>query len=162
MKVAFANARFRTSANEGADAHVRQVAANTVALGHELWMWAPHIHPAAKALPDGRFARLMKLREMDVLYTRVQHDCARPLTWTIGAKRKLMGDPLVVWEFNTVPEYGEYRGQTAAQISAEIEKFRQFGRGCDLAVCVSEHLARYVREKLFIGRTITIPNGSDP
>ena len=57
MKIAFANARFRTSANEGADAHVRQVAANSVALGHELWMWPPHIHPDAKPLPTGRLER---------------------------------------------------------------------------------------------------------
>jgi glycosyltransferase involved in cell wall biosynthesis len=162
LKVAFANARFRTSANEGADAHVRQVAANTIALGHELWMWPPHIFPTAKPLPEGRFARLMKLREMDVLYTRVQHDCAKPLQWTVGPRRKLIGNPLVVWEFNTVPEYGEYRGMTKPQIEAEINKFRHFGRGCDLAVCVSEHLARYVTEKLFIGRTLTVPNGSDP
>ncbi len=162
MKVAFANARFRTSANEGADAHVRQVAANTVAIGHELWMWPPHNHPAAKPLPTSRFARLMKLREMDVLYTRVQHDCAKPLTWAIGPTRTLMGDPLVVWEFNTVPEYGEYRGMSPAAVDAEISKFRHFGRGCDLAVCVSQHLADYVKQNIGIQRTLTVPNGSDP
>jgi glycosyltransferase involved in cell wall biosynthesis len=125
-------------------------------------MWPPHIHPAAKPLPNGRFARLMKLREMDVLYTRVQHDCAKPLTWATGTTRKLMGDPLVVWEFNTVPEYGEYRGMTPAQIDAEIAKFRHHGRGCDLAICVSQHLADYVRTKLGIARTLAVPNGSDP
>lgn len=162
MRIAFANARFRPSANEGADAHVGQVVANAHALGHGVWMWPPHVHPDATALPAGRIARLRLLRTMDVLYTRVQHDVAHPLTWAIGPKRALLGNPLVVWEFNTVPEYGEYRGMNAAQIRNEVNKFRRYGRGCDLAVCVSEPLAGYVRNNLGIRRTITVPNGSDP
>jgi glycosyltransferase involved in cell wall biosynthesis len=162
MKVAFANAKFRTSANEGADAHVRQVAANSVAIGHEMYMWPPHVHPATKALPNGRLARLKVLRSCDVIYTRVQHDVQKPLTWTLGYHRALLGNPLFVWEFNTVPEYGEYRGMWPQQIRQEVEKFRYYGRGCDLAVCVSQHLADYVRNNLGIERTITIPNGSDP
>src|SRR4051812_24746600 len=162
MKVAFANAKFRTSANEGADAHVRQVAANAAAIGHEIFMWPPHVHPAAKALPKGRFARLRALRSMDVIYTRVQHDVAKPMTWTVGPKRALFGNPLFVWEFNTVPEYGEYRGMTPQQIKAEVELFRRYGRGCDLAVCVSQHLADYVKQNPGIGRTLPFPNGGAP
>lgn len=162
MRVAFANAKFRTSANEGADAHVRQVAANAAAIGHEMYMWPPHTHPATKPLPDGRIARIRALRSMDVIYTRVQHDVQKPLTWTLGAQRALLGNPLFVWEFNTVPEYGEYRGMSPAQVRAQVEQFRHYGRGCDLAVCVSQHLADYVKSNLGIQRTLTVPNGSDP
>src|SRR5207248_3549824 len=43
-----------------------------------------------------------------------------------------------------------------------IEGFRHFGQGCDLAVCVSEHLADYVHKNLRIARTVVVPNGSDP
>jgi glycosyltransferase involved in cell wall biosynthesis len=119
-------------------------------------------HPAAKALPAGRVQRTMKLREMDLVYVRVQHDVAPPCTWTLGPTRKLLGDPIMVWEFNTVPEYGQYRGMSPAAIQKEIEGFRHFGRGCDLAVCVSQHLADYVKQKLGIARTLVVPNGSDP
>jgi glycosyltransferase involved in cell wall biosynthesis len=162
MKLAFANARFRPNAHDGANAHVRQFVQNTAALGHEVWMWPGVCHPAAKALPAGRVARTMKLRDMDMVYVRVQHDLVPPCTWTLGPTRKLLGDPLMVWEFNTVPEYGEYRGMSPQAIQKEIEGFRHFGRGCDLAVCVSAHLAEYVRTKLGIARTLVVPNGSDP
>ena len=74
MKLAYANARFRPDAHDGANAHVRQFAQNTVALGHELWMWPGVAHPQSHELPKARFARTMKLREMDVLYVRVEHD----------------------------------------------------------------------------------------
>ncbi len=59
MKVAFANARFRPDAHDGANAHVRQFVQNTVAVGHELWMWPGVSHPAAKVLPPGRVALTM-------------------------------------------------------------------------------------------------------
>jgi len=162
MKVAFANAKFRPDTHDGANAHVRQFVQNTVALGHEVWMWPPFVHPAAKPLPGGRVQRTMKLREMDLVYVRIQHDLARPCTWTLGPTRRLLGNPLMVWEFNTVPEFGEYKGMSPAAIEKEIEGFRHFGKGCDLAVCVSAHLADYVRNRLGIARTLVVPNGSDP
>ena len=162
MKLAFANARFRPDAHDGANAHVRQFVQNAVAIGHEVWMWPGVCHPQAKALPGGRVQRTMKLREMDLIYVRVQHDLAPPCTWTLGPTRKLLGDPIMVWEFNTVPEYGQYRGMSAAAIEKEIEGFRHFGKACDLAVCVSEQLADYVKQKLGIARTLAVPNGSDP
>lgn len=162
MKLAFANARFRPDAHDGANAHVRQFVQNAVALGHEVWMWPGVCHPAAKPLPDGRVARTMKLREMELIYVRVQHDVVAPCTWTLGPTRKLLGDPIMVWEFNTVPEYGEYRDMSPQAIQKEIEGFRHFGKGCDLAVCVSQHLADYVKTNLGIARTLVVPNGSDP
>ena len=162
MKVAYANARFRPDAHDGANAHVRQFAQNAVALGHELWMWPGVAHPQTRELPTTRFTRTMKLREMDVIYARVEHDMPNPCTWTLGATRKLLGDPLMVWEFNTVPEYGEYRKLSPQQIQKNIDGFRHYGRGCDLAVCVSQHLADYVNRNLRIARTLVVPNGSDP
>lgn len=162
MKFAFANARFRPDGHDGANAHVRQFVQNAAALGHEVWMWPGVCHPAAKPLPPGRLARTMKLREMELIYVRVQHDVAGPCTWALGPTRRLLGDPLMVWEFNTVPEYGQYRGLSPQQIEKEIAGFRHFGKGCDLAVCVSQHLADYVQSKLGIARTLAVPNGSDP
>ena len=162
MKLAYANARFRPDAHDGANAHVRQFVQNTVALGHQVWMWPGVAHPLTTALPAGRMARTMKLREMDLIYVRVEHDLPSPCTWTLGPTRKLLGNPMMVWEFNTVPEYGEYRKLTPQQVQKNIEGFRHFGKGCDLAVCVSAHLAEYVKKELGIRRTVVVPNGSDP
>jgi glycosyltransferase involved in cell wall biosynthesis len=162
MKLAYANARFRADAHDGANAHVRQFVQNTHALGHEIWMWPGVAHPLTKALSTNRMSRTMKLREMELVYVRVEHDLPNPCTWTLGPTRKLLGNPMMVWEFNTVPEYGEYRKLTPAQVEKNIEGFKHFGKGCDLAVCVSAHLAEYVNKKLGIARTLVVPNGSDP
>jgi glycosyltransferase involved in cell wall biosynthesis len=162
MRVAYANARFRADSHDGANAHVRQFVQNAVALGHELWMWPGVAHPQARTLPSQRLARTLKLREMDVVYVRVEHNLPNACKWALGPARALIGNPVMVWEFNTVPEYGEYRNCTPEQIESTIKAFRHFGAGCDLAVCVSEHLAGYVRDKLNIRRTLTVPNGSDP
>jgi glycosyltransferase involved in cell wall biosynthesis len=162
MKVAYANARFRPDAHDGANAHVRQFAQNAFAAGHELWMWPGVAHPRTHELPRARFARTMKLRDMDVVYVRVEHDLPNPCKWSLGTTRKLLGDPIMVWEFNTVPEYGEYRKLSPRQVQENIDGFKRYGRGCDLAVCVSQHLADYVHKKLGIARTLVVPNGSDP
>ena len=162
MRVAYANARFRPDSHDGANAHVRQFVQNTVALGHEVWMWPGVAHPLTKPLPGKRFARTLKLRDMDLIYVRVEHDLPSPCTWTLGPTRALLGNPLMAWEFNTVPEYGEYRKLTPQQVQKNIDGFRHFGKGCDLAVCVSQHLSDYVHKNLGIARTLTVPNGSDP
>ena len=76
--------------------------------------------------------------------------------------RQLIGSPLIVWEFNTVPEYGALIGRTEREIQSAIQALRRYGRGCDLAICVSSELAAYVKEKLGIRRVLVVPNGSDP
>jgi glycosyltransferase involved in cell wall biosynthesis len=162
MRLAYANARFHPDAHDGGAAHVRQFVQNAVALGHEVWMWPGVCHPQAKALPTRRIARILKIRQLELVYVRLENDLRAPCTWALGPRRKLLGDPLMVWEFNTVPEHGEYRKLSPAQVQRTVEGFRYFGRGCDLAVCVSAHLADYVRKNLGIKQTVVVPNGSDP
>jgi glycosyltransferase involved in cell wall biosynthesis len=125
-------------------------------------MWPGKAHPAAKELPHGKLSRIRQLREMDAIYVRVEHDLPNACTWTRGPMRSLLGSPLFVWEFNTVPEYGEYRNCSPAEIQKTIAGFRHFGQACDLAICVSAHLADYVKKNLHISRTLVVPNGSDP
>src|SRR5205807_5741214 len=43
-----------------------------------------------------------------------------------------------------------------------VEGMRRLGPGVDLAVCVSNKISEYVREKLGFRRAITVPNGTDP
>jgi glycosyltransferase involved in cell wall biosynthesis len=74
----------------------------------------------------------------------------------------MIGSPRMVWEFNTIPEFGLLLGHPQSLVDSKIDLFRRLGRGCDLAVCVSDAIAGYCREKLGIRRTLTVPNGSDP
>jgi len=99
---------------------------------------------------------------MDVLYVRVQSELPGVGRWAVFPHRYLYGLPIVVWEFNTVPEFALLRGRSQADVEREIARFRKYGQGCDLAICVSNALAEYVREKLGIPRVLIVPNGSDP
>jgi glycosyltransferase involved in cell wall biosynthesis/GT2 family glycosyltransferase len=162
VRIAYVNARYRLDTHDGPNAHSRQFVENTVALGHDVWMWPGREHPLARRLPRSRLARVRVLRTMDVVYVRLEHRPPTPCRWAVDPRRALLGDPLMVWEFNTVPEFGVYADETPSRITQNIEGFRRFGRGCDLAVCVSPHLAEYVRGRLGIERTLVAPNGSDP
>jgi glycosyltransferase involved in cell wall biosynthesis len=162
VRIAYVNARYRLDTHDGPNAHSRQFVENTVALGHDVFMWPGQEHPLARRLPWSRLARVRALRTMDVVYVRLEHRPPVPCRWAVGPRRALLGDPLMVWEFNTVPEFGVYVDEAPSRIARNIEGFRRFGRGCDLAVCVSPHLAEYVRDRLGIEPTLVAPNGSDP
>lgn len=162
MRIAYTNAIYQKNGSDAGNVHVQQFIDNAVALGHDLWVWGGEQHPATHPVPATRIGRLTTLRNMDVVYTRVDDrapDCGR---WAVAPYRQLIGSPLIVWEFNTVPEYGALLGRTEREIQLAIQAFKRYGRGCDLATCVSSDLSAYVRENLGIRRVVTVPNGSDP
>lgn len=142
--------------------HVRQFIANAVALGHEVWTWPGNQHAATRPMPTRRFGRLAAMRQMDVIYVRLEDRAPGCCRWAIAPHRQLIGSPVIVWEFNTVPEFGRILDRSEADIERAIHGFRHYGRGCDLAICVSHALAEYVRDNLGIKRVLTVPNGSDP
>ena len=82
--------------------------------------------------------------------------------YTVAPYRQLAGSPLNVWEFNTVPEFAQVMQHSPERYQNALATFAKYGRGCDLAVCVSEKLAGYVRERFGLRRTLVVPNGSDP
>src|SRR5438874_11878593 len=143
MRIVFANARYEHHSAEGGPAHMRQFIENATALGHELWLWHGERHPATHPVPDGRLARIQLLRTMDVIYYRVEWKWPEDVEWVLPPRRQVIGSPLVVWEFNTVPEYGRILGAPESGIQAAIEGPRKYGAGVDLAVCVSQAIADY-------------------
>ena len=162
MRIAYANALFRRDSTTGGNAHIGQFIANAVAMGHEVWTWPGDEHPSARRIPAGRLGRLRVMRRMDCLYARVEHVPPR-LGWLFRAPyRQVLGLPSVAWEFNTAPEFGRVVGKSESAVRRAVEEFRRRARECDLAVCVSEALAEYVRKNLGIERVMTVPNGSDP
>jgi glycosyltransferase involved in cell wall biosynthesis len=164
MRIAYANTTYRPNSPAGGNAHVRQFIDNVVDLGHEIWVWATNQHPQAKQLPSGRLQRWSTLKSMDAICTRIENKLPAPglIRWSTQPYKRLLGSPVTVWEFNTVPEFGLIRGRSEAQVQQDVHQLKQYGRNCDLAICVSNALSDYVKTNLQIPRVITIPNGSDP
>ncbi len=162
MRLAYANAQYVRNDTRGRNAHIGQFIAGAIALGHEIWAWPGNEHPQVKLIPRGRARRTLALRQMDVIYTRLQQTPAPSCSYALPPQRLIIGSPLMVWEFNTVPEFDLLMGKTQADVEQNIRAFRQLGQGCDLAVCVSSAIAQYVSEKLSIRNVLIVPNGSDP
>lgn len=162
MRIAYPSGYYRPDRSTGGNAHIGQFINNSVALGHEVWTWPGGKHPAARSLPVMRLERLRALRRMDVIYVRVEWSPPDECRWGKPPLRQILGSPVFVWEFNAVPEQGLDLGEPGANVRTAIRKFRKYGPGCDLAICVSSALADYVRDKLGIKRVLTVPNGSDP
>ena len=162
MRIAYANACYLLDGVTGRNVHVKQFIDNAVALGHEIWMLSGSQHPGVRHLSTERVKRLLTLREMDVIYFRLEDGAPYALRASVFPYRQLCGSPIVVWEFNVSPEYGAVIGRSGQEIDKSIHQLRRYGKGCDLAICVSDALADYVRRRLNIKRIITVPNGSDP
>lgn len=163
MRIVYANARYVNQTAEGGPAHMRQFIENAAALGHEIYLWHGYEqHALTQPMPPKRVARIKLLRTVDVVYYRVEFRLPLAHRLILPPMRQLVGNPLVAWEFNTVPEYGRMHGMTDSMVAQAIEELKQYGQGVDLAVCVSNAIADYVRDKLGLRRVITIPNGSDP
>jgi glycosyltransferase involved in cell wall biosynthesis len=163
MRIVYANARYVHHTAEGGPAHMRQFIENAAALGHEIHLWHGYEqHPLTRPMPPKRVARIKLLRTVDVVYYRVEFKLPMAHRLILPPMRQLVGNPLVAWEFNTVPEYGRMHGMTDPMVEQAIAELKQYGQGVDLAVCVSNAIADYVRKNLGIRRVITVPNGSDP
>lgn len=162
MKIAYANTYYRKNHTGGGHVHMEQFVSNAVALGHQIWTWPNNEYPNAKIVPTSFFSFVRTMRQIDVLYVRLERKPSNICKWTLPPYRLVYGFPLVVWEFNTIPEEGLSRGQTEDDVESYIQYFKHYGRGCDLAVCVSRAAAEYVQKKLGIRRVMIVPNGSDP
>jgi glycosyltransferase involved in cell wall biosynthesis len=164
MRLAYATQIYKHNGTAGGDAHIRQFVENTLALGHELWMWPWRPHPKARALPQEKWARWKTLRQMDVVYARMEGTSPRrgPERWALSPYKHWIGSPLCVWEFNSAPQSQLLWGCPEAEVRHAVETLRQHAADCDLAVCVSNKLAEYVRDTLHIPRALVVPNGSDP
>jgi glycosyltransferase involved in cell wall biosynthesis len=162
MRLAYLNAIYLRDKTSGGNTHIQQFINNAVAQGHEVWTYPMDQHALSHKLPRRRISKLLTLRRMDAIYVRIEHTVPVQILRLLSVNHKLFRIPLIVWEFNTIPEFGRVVGSTEEQILATIHTFRKFKHRCDLAVCVSREIADYVYKRLGISNTIVIPNGSDP
>ena len=162
MKIAYVNANYRFKHTGGGHVHMGQFVANATALGHEVWAYPGNEYPDVHTIPITRLNHIKSMRKMDVLYVRVESRFPEIGIWSLPPHRLLYGFPVVVWEFNTVPESGLLHGRSETDVLQTIRSFKYYGRGCDLAICVTPSLADYVQHNLGISRILVVPNGSDP
>ena len=161
----FASTRYKHNSPSGGLAHIRQFLNQATAMGHEILLYhgGNHPHPAVVNAPRGRLARFPALRSVDYLYYRVEFRAPRDVKWVTPARRWLLGSPPVVFEFNSVPEFARVVGEEGyGQVEQHIADLQRYAPYCDLAVCVSQSISDYVREKLGYRNVMTVPNGSDP
>ena len=122
MKIAYLNAYFQDSNVSGGNAHVGQFIQNVLALGHEIWTMPNHGHPLVHYLPARRLERTLALRKMDVVYIRITYKVPDYCRWATFPYKQLLGSPIFVWEFNTVPEYGLLRGYSNLDVLRNIQE----------------------------------------
>ena len=163
MRIIYANAKYEHHSPEGGQAHMRQFIQNASALGHEIFLWhGVDPHPLTKAVPTGKLARVKLFRSADVIYYRVEWKPPIGNKIILPPYRNVIGNPRVVWEFNTVPDYGRVQNVPEHVINDAINQFRRLGAGVNLAICVSRAIEQYVQSRFDLKHTLVVPNGSDP
>jgi glycosyltransferase involved in cell wall biosynthesis len=159
MRIAYLNTNYQQNHTGGGFVHMEQFIRNAVALGHEIWVFRGDKLPGVNIIPSNRIKRIKALRSMDALYIRLENKSPQICAWSTPPLRTLYGFPLVVWEFNTLPDEIDDQVNPALVRPTILKKYSP---GCDLAVCVSPALATIVNEKLNAKKVIVISNGSDP
>lgn len=162
LRIAYVNTYYQSNHTGGGHVHMGQFIAKATALGHEIWTYPNNQHPDAHTIPTSRWEHIRTMRRMDVLYVRLEHRFPSICRWALPPRRTLYGFPIVVWEFNTIPEEGLMHGEPEKHVQHTMDAFRRYGRGCDLGVCMTKTLGEHIQETLGIRRVLIIPNGSDP
>ena len=162
MRIAYVNTYFQSNHTGGGHVHMGQFVANAVALGHEVWAYPSSKFPEAHTIPITHYRHIKTMRQMDALYVRLEHKPPEVCSWALPPRRSLYGFPLVIWEFNTIPDEGLMRGEPGGDIQKSTEYLRHYGKGCDLAICMTNSLGEYVQTNYGINRVLIVPNGSDP
>lgn len=162
MRIAYVNTYFQAKHTGGGHVHMGQFVNNAIALGNEVWSYPNQGYAEAHTIPVSRISHIKTMRRMDALYVRVESRFPEICTWSLPPRRTLYGFPVVIWEFNTIPESELLHGRSENDVHEAIRSFKHYGQGCDLAVCMTSGLAEYVRHNLGIQRVLIVPNGSDP
>lgn len=162
MKVIYANICYDPAVSTGGNAHVFQFIRNAHELGHEVWTWPYVKHPDSFKFSGSRLTKLQVMRGCDAIIFRIEDYVPRRIHMMNFVYRLMLGSPKYVWEFNTIPEFGLTYGKSQDEVDGTIKKLREYAHLCDLAVCVSDNLAGYVRDTIGVKNVLAVPNGSDP
>jgi glycosyltransferase involved in cell wall biosynthesis len=151
---------FNPTGINGRNVHVRQFIQNMEELGHTIITTNGRPEKNDFGYPKSYIDKLIFLRNVDVIYERIEF--RSPIGgWYKRTQRTLLKNPIIAWEFNAIPEFGDIVGRSKLQIEAEKNNFRSLSKYCDIAFCVSNRIKEYVVEELGVCNVVTVPNGSD-
>jgi glycosyltransferase involved in cell wall biosynthesis len=162
MRIYYANAFFNPSRSDGGNAHIYQAIKNLAELGHDVWTFPGDAHPAANRLPKRLWDRISLLRTIDVVYIRIERRPPPSARLGVFPYRQILASPLIVWELNAAPFLENDQTVNVTKAEENSRMFLRYGKGCDLAICVSKKLAEYVQMAFHLPNVVAIPNGSDP
>ncbi len=163
MKIILSNYHYRENNSGGGNLHIGAFIRQLVKRGHSLLAKSSCSHAAVGVFPTHFFGQLRHLRSANIHYLRLQeaYPGENAARWFTPPLRRLLGSTALVWEFNTIPEQAACIGQSSKEIELTKKSFIKAAPYCDLAVCVSEAIAGYVRTELGVRQTVVIPNGGD-
>ena len=142
--------------------HGYELARELIARGHELHVVGTEPRPGLVAHAPDRLGKLRLLRHVDLLYIRVGFmSWLERCTWL----RLLRPSVPVVWEMNAPSEEALQFGNGPDCLAAfrrDLARKRRLARLVDAAVCVSDVMADYTRDRFGIDRCVVAPNGADP
>lgn len=147
-----------TSPEAGGYVHVSQVANQFLNRGHTLY--------SNLLSESNRFIKLTKGdffsrgSEIDVFYVRI-HGSAWNDELTLYREANLNAP--CVWELNApLEELLRKPGISEKNLSKLNKRRKELAQMVDAAICVSNEMEEYARNKLKIKKTFLVPNGSDP
>lgn len=152
--------RFDPRGISGGIVHIREFIENMEDLGHRISTRWGRPEKGDAGYPVSISGRLKFLRNIDVIYERIEYRAPNG-GWYTPPLRLLLRNPIIAWEFNTIPELEYSLEVKSAEVEAEKQKLKDLSRYCDIAFCVSKKIEQYVREELGIRNAITVPNGAD-
>lgn len=144
----------------GGNIHGHFLADALVERGHKLFSWYVDNGPNRFCAHLRGRQLLQFLRRIDVLYVRVEWNLAA-ITRVRILKRFCPWLP-VVWEFNGHPSETLYASRTEEDLATLNANLRRLSSSADVAICVAEEIAAYIKQQLDIKNIFCIPNASAP
>jgi glycosyltransferase involved in cell wall biosynthesis len=162
MKIAYLNTYYRNTGTSGGNTHMKEFIEETVRSGHKIFAGAYNQHPKVQQIPTQLLRQIITLLACDVFYIRYEGNVTRTMQLRKYPQRIFSKHALIVWEFNTIPEYIMTNGGTTRELQAQKTLLQEEAKICDLAVCVTEEMADYFKNTIGFKKTLVVPNGSNP
>lgn len=162
MKIAYLNTFYSENNSSGGTTHIREFIEETIKAGHEIYTGKYNQHLKVKQIPENIIERIAALLNYDVFYIRYEGAITKNMQFSKFPQQLLLKNALLVWEFNTIPEYILTRGRNKVDVQTQKQLLAIEAEVCDLAICVTEEMSDYCEKTIGFKRTLTGSNGSNP
>jgi glycosyltransferase involved in cell wall biosynthesis len=162
LKIAYLNTNYSKTTGSGGATHIHEFIEEVVKKGHVIYSGNYNKHPKVRQLPKNKILQLLTLLNCDVIYIRYEGKLTKNMQFSKYPLRIIAKRSLVVWEFNTVPEYNLTKGGNIKDVEKQKQLLQDEAKICDLAICVTDEMADYYKKETHFLNTIAVSNGSNP